>query len=147
MGTASWASNRSIAIGHPGAAAGHNGCTKELRSFLRDRPCRNTGVRFRGLVLLLFVATAVVRLGTGPVDGHYARFGEALCKEVAKQGIELELVTMTGSMENIRLLVDGEINVGLLHPACRQGRAVHRRRAVKMVSTARRFRRGPAVAA
>ena len=111
----------------PGAAPGHNGCMKELRSFLRDRSVRNTGVRFWGLVLLIFVATAVVvwsllpaplpgvvRLGTGPIDGHYARFGEALRKEVAKQGIELELVTTTGSMENIRLLVDGEIDVALL---------------------------------
>lgn len=100
---------------------------KELRALLRDRSGRNAGVRFWGFVLLVFVVTAVVawsllpaplpevvRLGTGPVDGYYARFGEALRKEVAKQGVEIELVTTTGSMENIRLLEDGEIDVGLL---------------------------------
>lgn len=55
-----------------------------------------------------------VRLGTGPADGYYARFGEALRAEVRKHSIELELVTTAGSMENIRLLLDGEIDVGLV---------------------------------
>ena len=41
----------------------------------------------------------VVRLGTGPVDGYYARFGEALRGQVGEQGVELELVTTAGSME------------------------------------------------
>lgn len=100
---------------------------KELRALLRDRSGRNTGARFWGLALFVFVATAIVawsllpaplpgivRLGTGPVGSQYARFGEALRKEVAKQGVELELVTTAGSMENIRLLADGEIDVALL---------------------------------
>jgi TRAP-type uncharacterized transport system substrate-binding protein len=56
----------------------------------------------------------VVRLGTGPVDGHYNRFGEALRAEVAEHGIELELVPTAGSMENTRLLLDGDIDVGLV---------------------------------
>jgi TRAP transporter TAXI family solute receptor len=56
----------------------------------------------------------IVRLGTGPVGGLYARFGKLLGEEVAKQGVELELVTTAGSMENIRLLAEGEIDVGLV---------------------------------
>jgi TRAP-type uncharacterized transport system substrate-binding protein len=56
----------------------------------------------------------VVRLGTGPADGHYAHFGEALRTELLEHGIQLELVTTAGSLENIRLLLDGEIDVGLV---------------------------------
>jgi TRAP-type uncharacterized transport system substrate-binding protein len=56
----------------------------------------------------------VVRFGTGPVDSHYARFGEAFRNEVAEDGITLEIVQTAGSMENIRLLLAGEIDVGLV---------------------------------
>ena len=100
---------------------------KELRALLRERSLRDAGVRIWGLVLFVFMLAAViawsllpaplpevVHFGTGPVGGHYARFGEALRKEVAKQGIELELITTTGSMENIRLLADGEIDIALV---------------------------------
>jgi TRAP-type uncharacterized transport system substrate-binding protein len=55
-----------------------------------------------------------VRLGAGPPGGHYARFSEALRREVAEHGIELELVTTAGSRENIRLLLDGALDVGLV---------------------------------
>jgi TRAP-type uncharacterized transport system substrate-binding protein len=56
----------------------------------------------------------VVRLGTGPAGGHYARFGEALRREVAEHGVELDTITTAGSKENIRLLLGGEIDVALV---------------------------------
>ena len=94
---------------------------------LLDHAHRNVGVRIWGAALLIFAIAAVVawsylppplpnvvRLGTGPLDGDYARFGETLRKEVAEHGINLELVATAGSMENIRLLLDGKIDVGLV---------------------------------
>jgi len=94
---------------------------------LRDRLLRDVGVRISAGVLLVFALAAVVawhllppplpqvvRLGTGPAGGQYARFGEGLGAKVAKHGIELELVSTAGSMENIRLLLDGQIDVGLV---------------------------------
>jgi TRAP-type uncharacterized transport system substrate-binding protein len=96
-------------------------------SRLRDHAHRNVGVRIWGAALFIFAVAAVVawsylppplpkvvRLGTGPLDGNYARFAQTLRKEVAEHGINLELVATAGSMENIRLLLDGEIDVGLV---------------------------------
>ncbi|MCP3869152.1 MAG: ABC transporter substrate-binding protein [Gammaproteobacteria bacterium] len=92
-----------------------------------DQRSRKLRFRISGAALLVFLLAAVaawwflppslphvVRLGTGPVGGHYARFAEALRAEVREQGIELELVTTVGSAENIRLLLEGEIDVGLV---------------------------------
>ena len=93
----------------------------------RDQPARTLKVRISGVVLLVFLLATIVawwflppplpnivRLGTGPVDGQYARFGDALRAEVKEHGLELELVTTAGSAENIRLLLDNEIDVGLV---------------------------------
>lgn len=100
---------------------------KKPPSLLRGRHLRDAGVRIWGLVLLIVLVAAyavwsllpaplpeVVRLGTGPAGGIYARFGELLREEVGRQGVELELVTTAGSIDNIRLLTDGEIDVGLV---------------------------------
>jgi TRAP-type uncharacterized transport system substrate-binding protein len=97
------------------------------RRRLRDLPLRQVGFRISGATLLVFAVAAVVtwrflpaplpkvvRLGTGPVDGHYARFGDALRREVSEHGIELELVSTAGSRENIQLLQGGEIDVALV---------------------------------
>ena len=56
----------------------------------------------------------LVRFGTGPADGAYARFGEALREHVAEHRIQLQTVATAGSVENIRLLLDGEIDVALV---------------------------------
>ena len=78
-------------------------------------------------VLAVFVVTAiiawsllppplpkVVRFGTGPVDSFYAGFGDSLHDEVARHGVRLDSVTTAGSMDNIRRLLDGEIDVALV---------------------------------
>ena len=92
-----------------------------------DRLLHSVGVRIWGTVLLLFaVATVVawsylppplpefVRLGTGRVGATYERFGKELRREMLEHGVELALVASVGSRENIRLLLNGEIDVGLV---------------------------------
>ena len=104
-----------------------NVAMSKVRRLFSNRLYRNVGVRISGSVLLVFVVAVVVawwflppplptvvRLATGPVDGHYARFGKALRETIAEQGIEVELVATAGSMENIRLLLDGKVDVGLV---------------------------------
>ena len=56
----------------------------------------------------------VVRFGTGPEGGYYARFGESLQQQVAERGVSLELIHTAGSVENIERLLDGSIDVGLI---------------------------------
>jgi TRAP transporter TAXI family solute receptor len=97
------------------------------RPDFRDRPLRDVVIRVSGAALLVLAVAIVVAwkllppplpkvvlLGTGPVGGHYARFAEGLRGEVAKHRIGLELVATAGSRENIRLLLAGEIVVGLV---------------------------------
>jgi len=97
------------------------------RSRFRDLPVRKVRARISWAVLVVFaVAVALawwflppplpksLRLGTGPADGFYTRFGEALRTEVQQHGIALELVSTAGSRENIDLLLSGEIDVGLV---------------------------------
>lgn len=98
-----------------------------LRHYFRNLSVLSIGGRISSALVLAFAAAVVlawwflppalphvVRLGTGPVDGHYAGFAEALRAEVREQGIELELVTTAGSAENIRQLLESQIDVGLV---------------------------------
>ena len=92
-----------------------------------ERRLLGPGVRISAAALLLFAVAfvvawnsappplpGVVRLGTGPADGHYDRFGRGLREAVAAHRIDLELVPTAGSMENIRKLLGGDIDVGLV---------------------------------
>jgi len=56
----------------------------------------------------------VVRIGTGPIGGHYAEFGEALSRRFAKSGINLEVVITSGSRGNVEGLLAGELDVGIV---------------------------------
>ncbi len=99
----------------------------KVRPRFRDRSLREMRFQITGAsVIVLAVAFTLawrfmpeplpklVRLGAGPSGSEYARFGEELRDVVAEQGVEIELVTTAGSMENIRLLEAGEIDVGLV---------------------------------
>ena len=99
----------------------------KLPIHFRDHPLQNAAVRVWIAVLIVFAIAAiaawsflppplpeVVRLGTGPAGGHYERFGKGLRREVAEHGVELQTVTTAGSMDNIRLLLDGKIDVALV---------------------------------
>jgi len=94
---------------------------------LDDHSLRNTVIRFGVGSICTFVLAAVVawfflppplpdvvRFGTGPDGGYYARFGKALQQQVFERGVKLEPVTTAGSMDNIRLLLEGKIDVGLI---------------------------------
>jgi TRAP-type uncharacterized transport system substrate-binding protein len=56
----------------------------------------------------------VVRLGTGPDGGNYDRVGEALRERFAQYRIDLQLVPTAGSMENIRGLLAGDLDIALV---------------------------------
>jgi TRAP transporter TAXI family solute receptor len=99
----------------------------KLRTHDDDSALSRLKVQIAMATMLAFAAAAVltwhflppplpkvVRLGTGPVGGDYARFAEGLREEVAKRGIQLELIATAGSMENLRLLLAGELDVGLV---------------------------------
>jgi len=55
-----------------------------------------------------------VRLATGPADGHYGVFGVAMRRQLADDGIELQLVATSGSAENIQRLLAGEVDLALI---------------------------------
>jgi TRAP transporter TAXI family solute receptor len=99
----------------------------EENSHFPDHPLENLGVRISGATLLVFALAAIVtwrllppplpavlRIGTGPAHGYYDNFAEELQHVVAEHGITLELMATAGSMENIHLLLEGEIDVGLV---------------------------------
>ena len=88
---------------------------------------RRIGLKVWGTATLLFLLASlvvwsiippalpkVVRLATGPRQGHYRIFGEALKRRLGEQGIELELVETRGSGENVRLLEQGEVDVAVV---------------------------------
>ncbi|MCY1510998.1 TRAP transporter solute receptor, TAXI family [compost metagenome] len=54
------------------------------------------------------------RLATGSPTGGYSAFGEKLKAELAKQGFELELVSSSGSLDNLAKLQTGEAEIALV---------------------------------
>ncbi len=90
-------------------------------------PSPRVGLRVAGAAILVCVVgfaiawsflppplPEVVRLGTGPNGGYYDRFGEALRAEFAEHRIDLQLVPTAGSSDNIRRLLEGDLDVGLV---------------------------------
>lgn len=55
-----------------------------------------------------------VRLATGPEGGGYALAGEHFHAELAEAGIEVELVSTQGSLENLELARSGEVDLALV---------------------------------
>jgi TRAP-type uncharacterized transport system substrate-binding protein len=99
----------------------------KFRQLFRHDLLQDTVVRIWIGILVVFIIAGVVvwsylppplpdvvRLGTGPANGRYARFGEALRRQVAEHGVELETINTAGSKENIRLLLGGDIDVALV---------------------------------
>lgn len=52
-------------------------------------------------------------MATGPEGGSYRRYGEVYREIFARNGIELDLRPTAGSVENLRLLQDGQSGVGV----------------------------------
>lgn len=72
-----------------------------------------------GLVFALFYFVAPpppmsARMATGSVDGGYHAFGLKLREELAREGFELTLVPSRGSRDNLRQLLDGEVELALV---------------------------------
>lgn len=55
-----------------------------------------------------------IRLATGTKDGGYWQIGEQYKSKLARDGITLELVETAGSVENIELLVNGDVDVAFV---------------------------------
>jgi len=75
------------------------------------------------LVLLAFVVAyqfikpappKYVRIASGGTEGAYHVFAQAYARELAREGINLEVVSTAGSVENQRLLRQGEVDVALV---------------------------------
>ncbi len=54
----------------------------------------------------------VIRFATGPKDGNYQYFGELLKKKANK--VDIKLRTTAGSMENLRLISSGDIDMAVV---------------------------------
>ena len=55
-----------------------------------------------------------IRMATGSPGGAYFAYGERYRNLLAEHGVEVELISTAGSIENLRLLQDGDVDVALL---------------------------------
>lgn len=55
-----------------------------------------------------------ITLATGPQQSAYAEFGQRYAKELARHGIQVTLRGTQGSAENLRLLEEGEVDIGFV---------------------------------
>jgi TRAP transporter TAXI family solute receptor len=55
-----------------------------------------------------------VRIASGGPQGAYYHYAQAYARELAKEGITLEVVQTAGSVENIRLLGQGKVDIALV---------------------------------
>lgn len=55
-----------------------------------------------------------MRLATGPEQGAYAEFGKRYVEALRRDGIAVELRPTRGSLENLRLLRDGEVDAAFV---------------------------------
>lgn len=55
-----------------------------------------------------------ITLATGPDQSAYAEFGRRYARELSRHGIQVELRSSQGSAENLRLLQDGQVDMGFV---------------------------------
>ncbi len=55
-----------------------------------------------------------VTLATGPAQSAYAEFGKRYAAELARHGIEVELITTEGSSQNLAMLRDGSVDLAFV---------------------------------
>ena len=71
-----------------------------------------------GFVVALFLMDPApprtIRFGAGAPDGAYHAHAERYQRLLAEQGVEIELVDTAGSIDNLRLLEEGFIDVALV---------------------------------
>jgi TRAP transporter TAXI family solute receptor len=69
------------------------------------------------LVAFLFMKPAPPRklvIGTGDTDGAYFHYGEKFRDILARDGIQLEVLATGGSIDNLRLLESGQIDIAFM---------------------------------
>ncbi len=55
-----------------------------------------------------------ITLATGPDQSAYAEFGKRYARELSRHGIQVELRSSQGAAENLRLLQDGQVDMGFV---------------------------------
>ena len=55
-----------------------------------------------------------LRIGAGPLDGQYHHYALRYREEMAKDGIEIEVVTTEGSIENLERLAKRDVDVAFV---------------------------------
>ena len=75
-------------------------------------------VAFAGVLLALMLMDPAppktIRFAAGSPGGAYHAFAERYQRLLAEEGVEVELVETQGSIDNLRLLDDSEVDVGLV---------------------------------
>ena len=69
------------------------------------------------LVAFMFIKPAPPRslvIGTGGPDGAYFHYGQKFAQILARDGIQLEVRSTGGSLDNLRLLESGEIDIAFM---------------------------------
>lgn len=70
---------------------------------------------FLALLLSLFAHAAwAFTMATGPADGTYFQIGQDIKNVAAKDGVELEVMSTKGSIENIQLLGTGKVDLAIV---------------------------------
>jgi TRAP transporter TAXI family solute receptor len=90
-----------------------------IKTFLQTNAWLAVAVVIISVVLYPFVEPAPPReitMATGGQDGYYHALGTYLKKSLEREGVELNLVSTTGSSENMNLLTDpnGEISIAFV---------------------------------
>ena len=55
-----------------------------------------------------------IRIATGNIQNAYYRFGTEYRQELSKQGVELEVLESAGSVENLKLLTSGQVDIAFV---------------------------------
>jgi TRAP transporter TAXI family solute receptor len=60
----------------------------------------------------------IVRIATGTLDGAYYRYGQRYAEILAQDGITLEVVSTSGSIENLMRLRTGDVSLAFVQSGC-----------------------------
>ncbi len=68
-----------------------------------------------GLIFCLYAVTAsAFTIATGPSDGSYFQIAQDIKNVAGKEGIDLQVMSTKGSLENIQLLGTGKVDLAIV---------------------------------
>lgn len=88
-----------------------------MREFMRLLILVLLPILFVGMIAFLILGLkppSSIRLATGVSGGGYWQIGQLYKAELARDGIHIDLVETAGSVENIKKLVSGEVDVAIV---------------------------------